>query len=77
MSKVIVPGWFSTAAHRTRCIRCNCIFEYDDKDIYEKMTAKPNMMNPFRDVEYVVDCPECGWMAPACKKEERYVRRRA
>lgn len=69
MSKVLVPGWYHNSTHSVRCIRCNCVFEYTDEDVYEKMEVPPvgATSNPYGYIRYVVDCPECGWQAPAIK----------
>ena len=69
MSKVIVPGWYHSSTHNVRCARCSCVFEYTDKDVYEKMEVprRGATSNPYGYIRLVVDCPECGWQAPAIK----------
>jgi len=67
--KIIMSGNYTSAVHTTRCIRCNCVFEYNENDVYEKMEVPPPgaHSNPYGYVRFVVDCPECGWQVPGIK----------
>ena len=60
MSKIIIPGWLHNRNHIIRCIKCSCVFRYNNNDIYRGITI-PYEMAP----RYEVACPECGYPAPA------------
>ena len=68
MKKVLISGYYNEKVHRVRCVRCSCIFEYEDSDIYENATYSP--YSTLYNINFLVDCPECGWSAPALTRPQ-------
>ncbi len=60
MKKVLISGWYNNKVHITRCIRCSCVFQYNDTDV--RGTS-------IQSKKYEINCPECGWIMPGIKME--------
>lgn len=63
MTKIITADSFPVTNYIARCKHCDCQFEYEREDVYEKMEVPrwPAAHDPYGYIRNVVDCPKCKW----------------